>query len=208
MESPQHHIGIAVGELALLSVLALFAPMGVTLDLVVFQNGVTEISFTELMQTTCLLLSVVSFAGAARRCPESRGFFVLGSGFFTTMLIREQDRWLGSAWLWLALAVTAGCVVYAFLRGRSSVWGPLSDFIDTKPYYLMAFGLLVVVVFSRLFGSGSLIWKPAMGVQYSYLYKSVLQEGLELFGYTYIASGAWVVALRVDQGRALAGWRR
>ena len=188
--------------------MALLAPLCVGVDLVIFQNRVQEISLTELTQTSFLLISGAAFLGAALRAADSRGFYLLASGLFTTMLIREQDRWLGSAWLWLALVVTGVCVAYVYFRCRNNVWGPLFAFIQTKPYYLIAFGMVFVVVFSRLFGSGSLIWKPAMGTGYSFMFKSVLQEGLELFGYTYILAGSVLVARRVDQGRPLSEWKR
>jgi hypothetical protein len=45
-----------------------------------------------------------------------------------------------------------------------------------------------VLVFSRVFGTGSL-WRAIMLDEYQNLYKSVIQEGLELFGYLLIAYG-------------------
>ncbi len=54
--------------------------------------------------------------------------------------------------------------------------------------YIVA-GLLVLLVFSRLYGSGTL-WREVMGPVYTNGYRSFFQEGTELLGYVLLAFGS------------------
>lgn len=195
-------IGKAIGEVAILVVLTTIAPVAVAIDLRYFRNEVGEFSVTEIVQTVLLLTSVIVFWSAARQRPQSRGFLILVAGFLSCMLIREQDSWLDYVfhgfWFWPAIFVAGASITYACMLCRQTVLGPMSAFIDTKPYFYLVFGLLVVLVFSRLFGSGALLWKHAMMADYSSTYKSAVQEGLELFGYVFVAFGSILFARRND----------
>ena len=56
-------------------------------------------------------------------------------------------------------------------------------------------GLLIIIVFSRAFGTGSL-WHDIMGDDYDTLYKNIIQEGLELFGYGLVLYGSMLFYFR------------
>ena len=62
------------------------------------------------------------------------------------------------------------------------------NFSITKSFTCVAVGLLITILFSRLFGTGQL-WQAVMGEDYRSLYKSIIQEGLELLGYVLICFG-------------------
>lgn len=46
------------------------------------------------------------------------------------------------------------------------------------------------MIFSRIFGSGTL-WKDVMNDDYHHIYKTIIQEGLELFGYVFLFIGSF-----------------
>jgi hypothetical protein len=52
----------------------------------------------------------------------------------------------------------------------------------------VARGFLVLV--AGVFGNGSLLWSHVMNSDYEQIFKDALQEGLELFGYVFIAYGS------------------
>lgn len=193
MTKPVATIARGIGEVLFLALLTLVAPLFVAIDVVVFGNAVGEISLTEIAQETLLLTSALIFWHSAWRCVESRGLLILVAGFFGCMLVRELDFLFNNVWhgfwVWPAIFVATASIMYARMCCRGTVCGPMSAFIDTKPYFHIVFGLLVVLVFSRVFGSGNLLWKHLVS-DYSHVYQDALQEGLELFGYVFIAYGS------------------
>jgi hypothetical protein len=69
-------------------------------------------------------------------------------------------------------------------------------YLGSKSWIYVTIGLLIVLVLSRLFGSGWLIWNAVMGEGYRAEYKAIIQEGLELFGYIFIFYGSWLLPER------------
>ncbi|MCK9563097.1 MAG: hypothetical protein M0R02_10320 [Bacteroidales bacterium] len=200
MKKPHTRIVRAVGEFLLLTLFALIPPLFVFIDSVVIGHGVTEDSLTEYAQETLLLVSALLFWHGARRHPDSRGFLLLVAGFFGCALIRELDSYLDfishGFWVWPANLLALATISYVALRCKDTVLEPMAAFIDTKPYFYMVFGLLVVFVFSRLFGSGTLLWDHLLGDNYTHSFKSGVQEGLELFGYIFIGYSAYLYIWR------------
>jgi hypothetical protein len=86
------------------------------------------------------------------------------------------------------LAVSVAVIVYA-ARQRGTVIAPAIESASTKPFAYLIVGLLLVIVFSRAFGTGQL-WEEVMGEDYRRIYKSVIQEGIELLGYVLVFFGA------------------
>jgi hypothetical protein len=182
----------AIAEFALLAILMVAVPLVVALDVMVFKHGVQEISATEFAQEGLLFLSALLMALTARKRPDARGFLALVAGFFGVMLIREADMFFDAIsqgfWLYPALAVTLAVCVYA-ARHRDTVIEPMLRFARTKPAAYLVIGLLLVLVFSRAFGTGQL-WVEVMGQDYRRIYKSVIQEGIELLGYVLVFFGS------------------
>ena len=184
----------AFAEFVFLTAATLAVPAIITIDTVILEHGVSEISLTEIVQEILLCISALLFGIRARRSPYSRGFLALVSGFFSCMLIREMDAFFDHLvyhgfWFWPAICVAGGAILYAFLC-RGTVVAPLVNFLETTSCYHIVLGLLIVLVLSRTLGSGSLLWKPIMGEVYSSEFKAALQEGLELFGYMLICYGS------------------
>lgn len=185
----------AGGEAFFLALLAAVVPFLVVIDVAVLEHGIREISVTELTQEALLAFAAGSFGYAAFRRPEARGFLVLAAGFLTCMLIRELDGiwdkiWHGF-WFWPALLTAVASIGSTVRFWRDSVIGPMAGFVGTKAYVHLLIGLLTVLLFSRIFGSGNLLWKQLLGTAYSSVFRGALQEGIELFGYLFIAYGAF-----------------
>lgn len=182
----------ATAEFLLLAVLTAAVPLIVYVDSVVLGNGVSEYSMTELLEDVLLLFAAVEFLVEAWERPDARGFLVLAGGFFACMLIRELDFLFDMVhhgfWLYPALVTAVASVVVAIMY-RRTVLAPMAAYADTKSCIYVSIGVLIVIVFSRLYGSGRLIWSDIMGTNYRAEYKTIIQEGLELFGYVFISYG-------------------
>jgi len=167
-------------------------------DAVIFDHGVSEDSLTELSQEGLLFVSVIIFFALSKNQPESRGFLVLCGGVFTVLLIREIDFLFDQIrhglWIYPAIVVILVTLIYARKRSET-VSGPLVYYLQTYPFAYITIGLMIVLVFSRIFGSG-IIWKAVMANEYSYDYKSIVQEGVELLGYAFIFYGSVLLWIR------------
>lgn len=169
------------------SFLSLIPPAMVYIDLNILKIGMQEFSFTEISQTFFLFLSIYFYFKISIAHKDQRGFYLLVSGFIACMLIREQDTYFDmiqhGLWVYPAIFVALFTIGFVLLRCRDSVLSPMANFIGTPSYYILMISLVIILVFSRVFGSGNLIWQPVMGEAYLPVYKNVIQEGLELFGY-------------------------
>lgn len=196
VDRPVARIVYAFAEFLFLALLSLIPPVAGLIDFLVLENGSSEYSITEWLQELLLAASAAMMGFVAWGDPRSRGFFVLLAGLFTCMLIREFDFFLDHVfpgfWFWPALLTAIAASVYAIICCRGSLLHTMADFMDTKPFVYMLFGLTVVLIFSRLFGSGAFFWQHLMGSGYDPAFKTALQEGLELFGYLFVAWGAWL----------------
>ena len=185
-------LAAVVLEYLILAVLMVAVPLVVALDVLWLEHGVREDSVTEFAQAGLLLLSALLIGLSVRRHTEARGFLVLVAGLFTAMFIREADAYFDliakGSWLYPALAVSLLVIVYAF-RQRGTVIAPMVINLQTKSFVYIVIGLILVVLFSRLFGTGQL-WQEVMGADFRNLYKSIIQEGLELLGYVLICFGS------------------
>ncbi|MCO5062631.1 MAG: hypothetical protein M9963_11685 [Kiritimatiellae bacterium] len=204
MDKEYARITRGLAEFLLLSLLALIPSLVTYIDLAIVGNRIGEVSVTEITQEAFLLATALTFAYGARRFPDRRGFFVLMAGFFGCALLRELDNFLDVVWhgfwVWPVSALALGAVGYVAIRCRDSVVGPMARFIGTRSYYFMLFGLVVLLVFSRTFGSGRLLWKSLMGEAYVSAFNTVVQEGIELLGYICIVYGSVALWFRRFDG--------
>ncbi len=182
-------------ELLVLIAMLLLAPLALYIDLTLLHNDIGEISVTEISQEALIAFAALMFVLAAKRTPQARGFYLLAAGFFSCVLIRELDQLFDLVyhgfWLIPALLVAMASIGYTALYCRDSVWVPMAAFTKQREYVYMIGGLLMVLVFSRVFGSGRLLWEHIMGQEYNFVFKSALQEGLELLGYTWMSYAAY-----------------
>jgi hypothetical protein len=143
-----------------------------------------------------LLATILICWRASQRYLNERAAFVLMAGFFSCALIREMDAVFDLVWhgFWVipALVVAIACIAYVLIAFG---WRPIAESLiklaHTREMNFMLFGLVTLLVFSRTFGSGSLIWNDLLPKGIAFTFKSVLQEGLELYGYIFILYGSF-----------------
>ncbi len=177
---------------AWITALSLAVPALALIDAQLIGSASSEASATEVAQELLLLLSTVLFLSAAARSIEMRPILLLAAGFFATMLVRELDYFWDKIahgfWVYPALMVAAIAMISASQQ-RTSLLSSWAKYAQTKSYLLVSVGLLVVLILSRTFGS-QLMWRPILGNSDVSLTKTVIQEGLELFGYLFVFWGA------------------
>ncbi len=157
-------------------------------------NAMHETSLTETLQEFMLASIAVMFFWSAHRRPGLRGALILVGGFYSCMLIRELDFVFDmvkhGSWIWFALATTAACLALALRSPRGTLDG-LVAFITNRCWLMTVSGMLVVLVFSRLFGMHQL-WQHLMLDGYNRVVKNIAEEGTELLGY----SLCWLASVR------------
>jgi len=182
-------------KLMLQAALVVLAVFIVAMDSTLAEQGRSEYSMTEYAQELCIFVAAILFGLASRYDTRARGFFVLVMGLFATMLIRESDALFDNIqhgfWIYPALFVSIVTIFYA-RKCKGTVKKPMLDYMDTKSFAYITLGLIIILIFSRIFGSGFL-WREIMGDDYSTVYKSVMQEGIELLGYVFVLYGSIMV---------------
>lgn len=178
-------------EMFLLVGIAVLVPVVVMIDFKVLGNELGEISITEQLQEIILFFAAVLMFLRAKNTPELRATFILIAGFFACLFVREFDFLFDRtpiSWAWVTSLIAISCIYYAW-QHKSTVLASLLRYGNSRSYVYIVIGLVFLVVFSRLFGSGGFMWKAVMGDAYTHVFKTVIQEGLELYGYGLIALG-------------------
>ena len=158
---------------------------------VTIHRDLSEGSFVEFGQEVLLLITTVLFGTLAIKTRQ--GGLWLVAGFFGCLFIRELDAYFDEivhgAWKYFALGVMFFSLFKAWRLGVENTFGTLAAFMKSRSFIFIFIGLLVVLVFSRLFGMGEL-WHAIMGDNFIRLVKNVVEEGCELWGYALITWGA------------------
>ncbi len=155
-----------------------------------------EDSATEWLQEIFLLMTAVLFAVLGYGTASIRGFAGMMSGIALMGLIREYNNylhtWFRGAWQLLALAVLIVTIAYVY-KNRKTLSLPFRYYLQQPAFGITLSGFLVVMVFSRFFGSKSL-WGNILGVadlvnEHRWV-KNAAEEGSELLGYCLLFIGA------------------
>lgn len=185
-------VGQVLAEFTVLFLAVAAVPFIVVSDREVFYYSSSDHSLTEWCQAALLLFCATIFWRLAWKRAVERGWLVLVAGLFSAMLIRELDHYFDLVrhgfWVYPALGVTLLAVGMA-VRNRADIAPAMLDYARHQGHAYILSGLLVVLVFSRLFGSGSIL-NLLMAEEYQKQFKAALQEGLELLGYVLVAWGA------------------
>ena len=152
----------------------------------------TETGPLEFTQSILLATSAALYFIEACRRADLRPALVLVGGFFTCMLIREQDYFLDfirhGCWVYPALATAGLCLLYACLNLRRTIAG-LERFVRWKYFPYLVIGVVVVLAYSRLFGM-RMVWEEILGKNFTYNAKTAMEESSELLGYLFILTSA------------------
>ena len=188
-----------VASLTAQASLMLLVPVIVGLDLMRYGGGIRETSLTEFTQEILIIASAIIFAIGAYRKRFARGGLTLVAGFMGCIAIREMDMYLDRIfhgfWVYPASALALVSIAYA-VSCRRTVVKPLLWYSREKFFTYISVGFLILLFFSRLFGTSE-IWNLALeGGEGVTAVKSTVQEGLELLGYMLVFIGAFLFQFR------------
>ena len=128
-----------------------------------------------------------------RAIAKRQGGLWLVAGFFGCMFIRELDAYFDmivhGAWKYFALGLVAFVFFKAWRLGNENTIASLAAFMKSHAFVFIVIGLLIVLVYSRLFGMGEL-WHSVMPKHFNRTVKNVVEEGSELWGYALVFWGA------------------
>ncbi|MCC5517005.1 hypothetical protein BCT65_007990 [Vibrio splendidus] len=169
--------------------IGIVANLALRIDFVLLNGNVGEISATEMLQQLLLIVTSGSFAYLAREKHEVKHAALLISAFFAVLFIREMDFWFDKivhgAWVVPALLVAGSAIFYALKNGKQTI-EQLALILASPHMNLLVTGVMLLLVFSRLFGMGS-FWHGVMGEHYIRNVKTIAEEGTELLAYCLIA---------------------
>ena len=159
-------------------------------------------SWTEAPQEILLALSGLLLVLAYRSGRVGSALALVLAGFYFTCLAREFNNQLAyyffkRAWVVPALLFAIPTAVYAFLH-RGRVWADVLALKDTFAFGVLAVGLLLLHVFSRLYGANDL-WRAIMGDDFMRPVARVSEEGIELMAYTIIFLGSYEMYRRIKK---------
>jgi len=190
-------VSLAVALLPAMAV-CLAAGVAVCVDVIALRTGCAESALVELSQLVCLLSTGSLAACAAVRCPRLRGGFVLISGLFFSMAMREMDWALDNiahgCWVYPAVAIATVAIAVAVRRPGSTLAG-LERVRAERNFQLLAVGLFAVFALSRILGYKGL-WMAAGNFGYLRIAKRIAEESMELFGYLLILCWAIIFFAR------------
>ena len=149
-------------------------------------------NWTEAPQEASLLLGGLAAGYVAYRVPTWRVLMVAVSGLAFASLLREFNNQLAEvlgrgSWLYFSLAVAVPVAIYV-LRHLRAFWRQLDGVGGTFAFGVYASGILVLHVFSRMYGANPL-WRAAMGGDFDRTVARISEEGIELLAYTLILLG-------------------
>ena len=131
--------------------------------------------------------------------------------FFAACAFREFDNELDAllfygAWKIPAYAMAA-CLAYVLWKRWADLKADLAALGNTLAFGVFLVGLLLLMVFSRMWGANDL-WRELMGEEFNRAVARVSEEGIELMAYTVLCIGVAELYLEARrQLRAAAGPR-
>lgn len=188
---------------ALCALFIIFTMFSVYIDINWMHNALHENSVTEVVQETLLGITATMFFWSASRWSRLRGGLILIGGFYACMLVRELDFLFDyikqGCWIWFALLTALTSITLA-LRSHASLTPGLVHYVSHPTWLMSATGLLIVLVFSRLFGMHQL-WQSLMLDGYNRVVKNMAEEGSELLGYSicFLASVRFLRETRLNR---------
>ena len=182
-----------------LQAIALFAAILIAtaiiyVDILLLDSNLGEQSLVEFSQAGLILLSAVFFALGARRQPEQRGYLALVSTLFLCMFLREQDALFDNIYhgFWrVPVAVVAISGLIIVVLNRATFRSSLHRHAQDPSFWIILIGVFLLIVFSRLFGSGQL-WHNVPDQPGLAGAKTVVQECTELMSYALICLGSYL----------------
>ena len=152
-----------------------------------------ETGLTERVQLGCAVLIVMLMLVHAWRYPPLRPVTIQLAGLFLMLAIRELDWWtdevIGDHTWQIGVSLVLLWQIVYFWQIRhcwAAVW---RRFSNSAAFGAVASGLLVLTVFSRLFGRET-VWEAVMGSGYQRIVKNAAEESIELLGFALVLIGS------------------
>ncbi|USH05227.1 hypothetical protein K6Q96_18590 [Grimontia kaedaensis] len=179
----------ALGHFLFLAFLVSLPVLVIRLDIDTLKTGASEGTLVEYMEQFLLCLTILCYAHIAKHNTSFRRFGVLVMGFFLCLLIRELDMFFDQLvfhgfWVYPASIVAASAILYS-QTNRAESAEQFAAFVKHRHFALLCLGLVLLLVFSRLFGMGSL-WREVLDEGYVRAAKNIAEEGTELMAYVTI----------------------
>lgn len=153
-----------------------------------------------------LLAGVIILAviGAIMR-PAWRNVFVALAFLGLLGSIRELNNYLNATlpvlgWQGPAFVVLAALAAF-LLRVRRRLGQELVGFIRSDAFGMLWAGLVITALMAQQIGHGDFL-EPLLADDYQPVYKRVIEEVIEVFGYLMIALGTLQTVLRAPRGEA------
>lgn len=182
----------AVLEIGALFGIFVAVPLILMLDTNVLGDAMSEDSLTERLQVVLIVISTLIFATGTALHNGLRGYLGAVATLFACMAIRENDSVFDKVYhgFWLIPALVALAVGAVFVwKNRRGAGAGFVRHLSSHSGAFVVLGVLILIVFSRLFGTGA-VWEGVMGDAYDPAVKAAVQEGLELLGYFLVTYGS------------------
>ncbi|NJN42434.1 MAG: hypothetical protein HC811_09640 [Flammeovirgaceae bacterium] len=154
-----------------------------------------ELSYTEIAQEVFLLLLCIVYVIIAYKFPKVKGLALAFLGVYLSALAREYNNyfhtWFSGMWQTIVIVILL-VTTYLVNKNRLTLLKPLRKFVDTPSFGLTLCGILIVLIFSRLYGLHT-IWFNILNADLTGSYrwiKNAAEEGTELLGYSFLFFGA------------------
>lgn len=153
-----------------------------------------ENSFTEDAQLALLLFNGIVLLVLVWKDIKIRGFAIGLLGFTSILSIRELNNFFHTLFIgaWqLVVSLLVAITILLIWKNKLTVYKPTRKFIKTPAFGFSLAGLLVIMVFSRLYGLHGM-WNNLMGETLTDAHrwvKNASEEGIELLGYTLFSFG-------------------
>lgn len=146
-----------------------------------------ENSITEILQEVFLLFGALICFFAAYKKQFLRPFLISTGVFLLICFFREFNNFFNnnlfrSSWQIPVYATLIPYFIYA-VKHFKKIIANLAIVAETYGFGLFISGLVIVFVFSRLYGLHG-IWQDLLGDNYIRDIKNISEEGIELLGYT------------------------
>jgi hypothetical protein len=186
--------------------MTLFANAIIYLHATFFIYTRSEETLIEYTQDFLLIFMIaIAFLTAYKRV-DWREFFVFIGVAALIMLLREQNNWFKAEVFRGAWQLCVVMVLVPFLfwlnKNKHKFFKQLKQFDRLHGIPAGVIGLMILLVFSRLIGKKE-IWQGVMGEDYIYGVKMVMEESVELLGYSLMTAGLIILAVSVILGKFL-----
>jgi hypothetical protein len=145
-----------------------------------------EVGPIEILETVFSLIAALIFLIGAKNYPQHRPCAISIATLLFCLVVRESDYLLDTlvgrhSWKIIVSLILVFFTFYLIRLHRQALLA-IIDFVQRPSFGIFISGVLVLFVFSRLFGYGP-FWQAIMDDPSYRTVKTIVEEGVELMGY-------------------------